>query len=58
MALTGLTAVTVSAPLDIELGVTPELDGLDDDEIAGETTVTSGTSSGLKYSIMTGAENK
>jgi alpha-beta hydrolase superfamily lysophospholipase len=37
MALTGLTAVTVSAPLDIELGVTPELDGLDDDEIESVT---------------------
>ena len=37
MALTGLTAVTVSAPLDIELGVTLELDALDDDEIESVT---------------------
>jgi alpha-beta hydrolase superfamily lysophospholipase len=31
MALTGLTAVTVSAPLDIEVGVAPEADLLDDE---------------------------
>jgi len=37
MALTGLTAVTVSAPLDIELGVTPDLDGLLDDEVESVT---------------------
>jgi alpha-beta hydrolase superfamily lysophospholipase len=37
MALTGLTAVTVATPLDIELGVTPEPDTLDDDEIESVT---------------------
>jgi len=37
MALTGLTAVTVSAPLDIEVGETSEYGELDDDEIESVT---------------------
>jgi alpha-beta hydrolase superfamily lysophospholipase len=43
MALTGLAAVAVSRPLDIELGVVPELDDLDDPESItlehGEATI-------------------